>query len=122
MQAVAQSCSMECLSQDDLRFRVLLPNSRHHQRTSVLGNYISHSTTPSCAPISRRGASDNSRGIERCSKQKRPGLSTQPFKTLIHQCSAAKASARLRFLLLEHRLADLLLDCALEVQRLRRQV
>src|SRR4051812_15796163 len=54
--------------------------------------------------------------------KKRPGLSTQPLKTLIRYRSAAKASARLRGLLLEHRLADLLLDRALEVQRLGRQV
>lgn len=54
-------------------------------------------------------------------KQKRPGLSTQPPKTL-NRYRSQTSSARLRDLLLEHRLADLLLDRALEVQRLRRQV
>jgi hypothetical protein len=60
--------------------------------------------------------------------KKRPGLSTQPRQNSnpLMQCGSACASARLLnvliFLLHEHRLADLLLDRALQVERTGREV
>src|SRR5215216_617686 len=45
-------------------------------------------------------------------KQKRPGLSTRPLQTSIRRCSLRSAR-----LLHEYRLADLLLDRALQIER-----